>query len=88
MPKPRKPYRVLKQFSGSQDGSSPGEVFEPGTEPLLTDHLAKIALADGCVEGPIGPEVFDGESILVRDSAGKPVKRSRKPATRKKAAKK
>ncbi len=67
--KPTRPYLVVSEFSGSQDGMSPGEVFPKDQQVQLTDFLAGIALAGKCVKGPLGP--YQGEIVATPKKSGK-----------------
>lgn len=51
-----KPYKVLKDFAGSQTGNDGPHRFLAGTAAGLTDHLAEVALKEGYVEPADGTE--------------------------------
>jgi hypothetical protein len=72
-----KKYKVLQDFSGSQQGFTAPEDFKAGEIVELHDHLAEVALQYGYAElsGEDAPEVAE-EKAITKAPANKAIKRA------------
>jgi len=66
-------YRILKDFPGSQNGTTT-ENFKAGTEVELSDYLAGIVVPEGWAEPvtPVQAEIVIENKAVITDGAADP----------------